>query len=56
MSDPLTPQHLGAFQSEEKTAYDVKWMPDAMTAIVGKLSQPEATPPTGTPSKDTDTA
>ena len=28
----------------------------AMTAIVGKLSQPEATPSTGTPSKDSDTA
>jgi hypothetical protein len=28
----------------------------AMTAIVGKLSQPDATPSTGTPSKDTDTA
>jgi hypothetical protein len=27
----------------------------AMTAIVGKLSQPEATPATGTPSRDTDT-
>jgi hypothetical protein len=27
----------------------------AMTAIVGKLSLPEATPPGGTPSKDTDT-
>ena len=27
----------------------------AMSAIVGKLSQPDATPPTGTPSKDTDT-
>ncbi len=28
----------------------------AMTAIVGKLSQPEAAPSTGTPSKDSDTA
>ncbi|MHB8585666.1 MAG: LVIVD repeat-containing protein [Thermoplasmatota archaeon] len=35
IADPANPVLLGKFQSKEQTAYDVKWMPDNLTAIVG---------------------
>ncbi|HWH07878.1 MAG TPA: hypothetical protein VNX21_01675 [Candidatus Thermoplasmatota archaeon] len=35
VSDPLAPRLVGTYQSEEPTAYDVKWMPDGRTAVVG---------------------
>ena len=35
VSDPLAPRLVGTYQSEEASAYDVKWMPDGRTAVVG---------------------
>ena len=35
VSDPLDPRLVGTYQSEEDSGYDVKWMPDNRTAVVG---------------------
>jgi hypothetical protein len=35
IADPVNPAKMGFYQSEEKSALDVKWMPDNMTAVVG---------------------
>lgn len=35
VADPLAPRLASLYQSEEESAYDVKWMPDNKTAVVG---------------------
>lgn len=35
VADPAKPRLVAVYQSEEKSAYDVKWMPDGRTAVVG---------------------
>src|SRR5581483_1523108 len=35
VADPLHPQKVATYQSQEKSAYDVKWMPDNRSAVVG---------------------
>jgi hypothetical protein len=35
IADPTTPVKVATYQSQEKSAFDVKWMPDNETAVVG---------------------
>jgi hypothetical protein len=38
LADPTNPVKVATYQSKEKTAFDVKWMPDHETAVVGHYS------------------
>jgi hypothetical protein len=41
IADPSNPVLLGVYQSAEKSAYDMKWMPDNTSAVVGHRSTVE---------------